>query len=390
MTYRPTTGSDRPRRRGLLPADGQFGWMPYLWLVYALIFLFEPLMRLRFGALTPGYAAATVVGLVVFLASYFRGFRVSGARLLPVIGVQCLLGAGFAPFNSGSAVFFVYAASFAGMLDPARHARYLIHAIAGLGALTAWILQLGGWFWIPATVMALVVGFANLQQAQTDRANARLRLAHEQIEHLAAVAERERIARDLHDVLGHSLSLIVLKSELAAKLSPHDAERAGREIRDVEQVARKALREVREAIRGYRASLADEVEQSGSLLTLAGIDARIEVEPLELERAVEFTLALALREAVTNVVRHSHALRCDVRLYTDAGTCVLVVEDDGRAVTVREGSGLRGMRERVESLNGSIGRGAGSGGRGLRLEVRVPLTPGVAPEDRREPAAVPG
>src|SRR5690606_2971579 len=109
---------------------------------------------------------------------------------------------------------------------------------------------------------APLLGAVNYHDARVARANRRLRLAQEQIEHLATVAERERIARDLHDLLGHTLSLIVLKAELTGRLAERDPTRAATEVRDIEHVARQALREVREAIRGYRASVQDEAERA--------------------------------------------------------------------------------------------------------------------------------
>src|SRR5438105_13442886 len=107
-----------------------------------------------------------------------------------------------------------------------------------------------GWLW--PVIFTVLIGAANVHQQQRSAANARLRLAHDEIEHLAKVAERERIARDLHDLLGHTLSLIILKSELASKLADRDIERARNEIRDVERISREALTQVRAAVRGYR------------------------------------------------------------------------------------------------------------------------------------------
>ena len=366
----------------LLPPNDYLGWTPYAWLVYLPIFLVEPFIRVRLGAMIPGYALLTLLGVVVFLAAYFRGFWVSGRELLLIVAVQALLGAAFAPVNTGSSVFFIYAASFAGSHERTRTAIFAILTVAMVGLVVSWITAAPLHFWLPATGFPLLIGFVNLQEAQVRRSNSKLRLAQEQIEHLAAVAERERIARDLHDLLGHTLSLIVLKSELASKLATRDPARAAEEIRDIEQVSRKALREVREAIRGYRPSLADEVEQSRSLLGAAGIRAEMAIEAVEVERPAEEVLALALREAVTNVVRHSKATVCRIRLRTEFDACVLLVEDDGSAAPAPEGSGMRGMRERVEALGGSVRRGRGTAGRGLRLEVRVPLrrpTPAMLP-----------
>ena len=372
-TTKRTRAGNITMARRLLPPNDYLGWTPYAWLVYLPIFLVEPFLRARLGAMTPAYALLTLFGVIVFLTAYFRGFWVGGRELLMIVAVQTLLGVAFAPFNTGSSVFFIYAASFAGSHERTRTAISAILTVALTGLLVSWFTTAPLHFWIPAAGFPLLIGFVNLQEAQVRRSNSKLRLAQEQIEHLAAVAERERIARDLHDLLGHTLSLIVLKSELASKLATRDPVRAAEEIRDIEQVSRKALREVREAIRGYRPSLAEEVEQSRSLLGAAGIRVEMEIETVEVQRPAEEALALALREAVTNVVRHSKATVCRIRLRAEPDVCVLLIEDDGSLVPAPEGGGIRGMRERVEALGGSVRRGRGTAGRGLRLEVRVPL-----------------
>ncbi len=358
--------------RRLLPEDGQINWLPYVWLVYLGTFVAQPVTRWRAGEPWVLEAAVTALAVALFLLSYFRGFWASGRDALRIIAFQVLLGVVLVPLNQGAFVFFVYAASFAARLGSDRGAIRTIGAVAAIALAATMLSGAGLAYTIAAPGLAVIVGAANLQQAQVRRANESLLLAREEVQRLAAVAERERIARDLHDILGHTLSLVVLKSELAAKLAPRDAAHAAREMRDVEEVSRKALRQVREAIRGYRATLPDEVAQSHTLLDAAGIHAEFHTEPAELDRAVEEALALALREAVTNVVRHSRALSCRVTLRTSGGWCVLEVEDDGRGGDAPEGSGLRGMRERVAALDGTVLRARGADGRGTRLEVRVP------------------
>jgi two-component system sensor histidine kinase DesK len=362
----------------LLPPGHSLGWTPYLWLAFLGFFLIEPGVRLHRGAMSAGYALATAAALLAFLVSYFFGFWARGRALLLVILVQCGVGVVMVRLNPGATVFLVYAASFAGTLASRPTARGLILMISMLGAVTSWLTVAPPWYWLPAVGMPLIIGLARAHEAQIERADAKLRLAHEQIEHLATIAERERIARDLHDLLGHTLSLIVLKSELARKLAPRDLDRAVREVHDIEQVARRALGEVREAIRGYRASFPEEVERSRSMLRAADIDTKLEAGQVRPQGATEEALALALREAVTNVVRHSGASSCRIRVATEAGEYLLEVEDDGAAAHAPEGSGLRGMRERVEALGGTVRRGPGARGRGFRLEVRVPLAMDMA------------
>lgn len=363
------------KRWRLLPAE--VGWLPYAWLFYGATFLVSPFIRWRNGQLGATEGLVTLLATAIFLASYFRGYWVRGRALLPVVAVQVLLGVVFMT-RPGGFVFFVYAASFAAQLEGRRA------PVRGIGAVAAVSLATGAFVFVPpailfaAPALSVIIGAATLQQMRMRRTNESLLRAREQVERLAAVAERERIARDLHDILGHTLSLIVLKSELAAKLAPRDAVRAAREMRDVEEVSRKALQQVREAIRGYRASLADEIAQSHTLLDAAGIRSEFHTEPADLDRAIEEALALALREAVTNVVRHARAKSCRIGLRTRGGECVLVVEDDGIGGDAPEGSGLHGMRERVAALDGSVVRARGAE-RGTRLEVTIPTAPHAEP-----------
>ena len=143
---------------------------------------------------------------------------------------------------------------------------------------------------------------------------------------LAVTEERLRIARDLHDLLGHSLSLIALKAELAGKVVRRDPDRAAAEIDDIENVTRRALAEVRAAVRGYRRLALDEaLEGARVALSAAGIECRLAESPLAVSPEVEAVLAWAVREGTTNVVRHSHADHCDIRVEATAGTRAIVV-----------------------------------------------------------------
>ena len=362
-----------PRRLPLLPADSQVGWTAYVWLVYLVMFLAPPAAHTWAGRASIGEWAATLLGLAIFLFTYFRAYWVRGRGLVAIVAAQVALGVIYSTINPGALVFFVYAACFIARLEERRDAVLGVALVTLALAGTAWLAAVP-WIWLTGgVIMAPLLGAVNYHDARVARADRKLRLAQEQIEHLAAVAERERIARDLHDVLGHTLSLIVLKAELAGRLAERAPARAAAEVRDIEQVARQALREVREAIRGYRASVPDEAERARALLAAAGVDAELDIERVTLDAAIGETLALALREAVTNVIRHARAGRCRVRLHALDDACVLEVEDDGRGCRAPEGGGRRGMRERVEALGGTVERGPGTGGRGTRLRVTLPL-----------------
>jgi two-component system sensor histidine kinase DesK len=209
-----------------------------------------------------------------------------------------------------------------------------------------------------------------------------LRKARATVAQLAANEERLRLARDLHDLLGHSLSLITLKSELAGRMLPDHPDKAAQQVADIEQVSRQALVDVREAVTGYRRPrLSDELAGAQVALTAAGVEAHVPAEP-DLGGVAdegESTLAWALREAVTNVVRHSGASRCTVdvlrRQTLDGAFLELSVEDNGSGGPGTEpGNGLTGLAERLEKAGGQLE--AGRVKRGFRLVARVPLTSG--------------
>lgn len=351
----------------LLPPNKELGWTPYVWLVYLGFFFIQPIV----AKANWKEWLAIAFGSAVFLVLYFTSYWVQGRRrLLPATAIA-LLGLGFAPFNVGAAVFIVYAAIGLAYAGDSGFATKALATLLIIVVLEAWLLHLDPWFWIIGVGLSLALGSVQIHFAQRSEANRRLRLAQGEIEHLARVAERERIARDLHDVLGHTLSVVILKSELASKLIGHDPERAANEIRDVEQISREALAEVRGAISGYRAGgLEDELARAASTLKTAGVAAECRSVPVPLSPAQETVLALAVREAVTNVVRHAHAERCLVRLEPIDGNCLLEIQDDGRGGSQTEGNGVRGMRERVEALGGSLRRETTAG---TRLTILLPL-----------------
>lgn len=358
----------------LLPGERELGWTPFAWLIYLLLFLVQP----TFAGATGGEWALTAAVVAVFLALYFYGFWVRGRRLVAVGAAIALLGALMMPRNGGANVFFVYAAAFLATVPPPRRAYRLIASLLLFLALVAWIGDVSPGGWIPAAVFAPLIGAINVHQATVRRRNARLRMEHGEVEGLARSAERERIGRDLHDLLGQTLSLITLKSELAGKLVASDPMRAAGEMREVETASREALAEVRRAVRGYRSlGLAPELSRARMALGAAGVELSIEGSPYDLGAEAEGVAALALREAVTNVLRHAGASRCAIAYRQARDRFLLVVEDDGRGCAAsEEGSGLSGMRDRLAALGGElrlVDRRAVGAGRGTRVEVSLPL-----------------
>jgi len=358
------------RRFTFLPQDRSIGWVPYAWLIYLSSFYVDPVLN---GASAWEWSA-TLAATVVFIAAYLRSYWVVGRQLVAIVLFEVALGVIFTPSNLGASVFFVYAASAAAFLDRPRAGPLGVALVTLAGMLTATAYDAPTFYWVSVVLIAPLIGAVNCHYAERLRADAKLRLAHAEIERLATVAERERIARDLHDVLGHTLTLIVLKAELASKLAERDPVRAVQEIREVESISRTALSEVRAAISGYRATWLDEVGRARTMLEVAGIRSEFTGAPdASMGRATEEAIALGLREAVTNVVRHAGATRCEVRWENAGDKARLVVADDGRGAGDEEGNGLRGLRERAEALGGTVDREPWRNAGGTQLTITVPV-----------------
>jgi len=364
-----TTGSPwklRPWRT--IFKDKDHGWSPLLWVIYLGFFFIDPILS---------HASAKLwlldgLGAVIFLFLYFGLFALECPRALLHIAGMMVLGVLFEPINQGACTFFIFAAAMIPFCVETQLAAVIgLITIGSVGAIEGLLLHINGWTLFYSTLFPVIIGAGNTFFAERNRMNHRLRKANEEIEQLAKVAERERIARDLHDVLGHTLSVITLKSELAGKLIDRDPERAGKEIREVSEISRQALSEVRDAIRGYRSKgLAAELAQAKTTLETAGLTVQCDAaSTVKLPAVQESVLSLVVREGVTNVVRHAQARSCRLRLEQHNGTCSLEIEDDGLGSSGEEGNGLRGMRERVEMLGGTLLRDTRSG---TKLTITVP------------------
>lgn len=341
------------RKLQLLPSDPQLGWTPWAWLIYLVPFVAAPF----YDRVAAPHLAVTLLATGLFLVLYVAGYWTREGRLLLIIAVIAGIGCAFLPVNPGAAVFFIYAAGFAAWVDGiTRTAVRVIMALCAVLVVESLVLGLPLLQWIWGLVFSILIGAVNIHQKNTSQMNAKLRTAQHEIEHLATLAERERIARDLHDVVGHTLSLIVLKSELASKLADRDPVGAVGEIRDVERIARHALAQVRAALSGYRsAGLDRELKSAQEVLTTAGIAVEISRGASTFTASEEAVLSLAVREAVTNVLRHSHASGCTIRVEQSVdGARRVHVVDNGTGSRGPQGLGLQGMRERVDAIGGSL------------------------------------
>ena len=355
------------------PQIGTQSGSGYVWLVYSIFFFVDPILRHN-----SRYWIQSIVIYAIFLAIYigYAESRTDRQRYVLVTSFY-LLGILVYPFNSGASSFFIYGAAFLPFIVPtaSRFAVIMAAQVIGLVA-EGLIFHLNPLSMVGTVVLMLMIGGSNVFLARQKRMDCKLRAAQEENVQLAAVAERERIARDLHDVLGHTLSVIVLKAELARRLMEYDPQRAAQEIADVETTARAALTEVREAIGGYRSQgLTAEIDHARQTLDAAGVTLTWETLPTNsptLNATEETVLSLSVREAVTNIVRHAEATSCTMRLAISPDNFyALSVQDNGRHPIRQEGNGLRGMRDRILGLNGRLSIRSDHG---TTLLIELPIT----------------
>lgn len=356
----------------LMPAAHSASLLPYFWLPY-LGFLF---IEWFYRPVPAVEVAGTLLAISIFLPMYFRGYRGQPKEMPWLILATAALGFALLPFNSGAAVFLIYACAFCGFAGTGLTGAMLLLAVvaAEVVELLALGLPVGRWVWAP--FISLMVGAGNFYFAAMARKNRVIEQSREEIRQLAATAERERIARDLHDLLGHTLTLITVKAELAGKLASGDLPRAAEEIHELEKIARDALAQVRQAVGGYRGNLAGEIANAGVALRASGVTFEADVPVDTCEPAHDAALAMIVREAVTNVVRHADATVCRLSVGYEGGTIALDISDDGAGGRSRaEGNGIRGMRERVQRLGGTLALDFGAAG--TRLHATIPMQDNV-------------
>lgn len=362
-------------------------WGQLIWALPWLLFQVFPISDIVTTDRPLAARVLAAVGLAVFTWLYLRVVGDLGAprRLRPELLAVVVLAVVLAlAFGSSWAGLMIYvSAATAGTLPR----RWVWPAVVGAAAGCALVLVVEdapSLLFLPP--VCLLTGFAVQGTGHLVQLNRELQEAREELARSAVAEERMRFARDLHDLLGHSLSLIALKSELARRLAVADPQRAQQEMTDVEGAARRALAEVRDAVSGYRqVSCAQALAEARAALTGAGITVRLpDVVPV-LPGTVDAALGWVVREATTNVLRHSGAGRVTVELTEDGVRAVLAVTDDGAGTPSRvtvlggsSGSGLAGLRERVAALGGALAAGPVAGG-GYRVRAAVPLLPAVVP-----------
>jgi two-component system, NarL family, sensor histidine kinase DesK len=292
-------------------------------------------------------------------------------RVLAVIGFWALCCTPFPLIGSYTIWVWTLIVVIIGFAWLPRVAAFLLLAgVVGAQVLVAWAADwVNGLAYTPyitLTVGIAMIGFGGLIQR-----NVLLRRAQEEVARLAVAEERARLARDLHDSLGHSLTVVTVKSELARKLVSRDPEKAEAEIADIERLAREGLADLRAAVAGYRdVDLDAELASARTALAAAGIAAHVPDDGAVVRRELRPLFGWVVREGVTNVIRHSGARECWIEL----GTRRVIVRDDGAATGEAAdagsggGNGLRGLRERAEAAGARLDCGPRDGG-GFGLEV---------------------
>lgn len=356
------TGLTLLKRIGaLLHPEREWVWLAYL-PFYVVPWFYQAPSRPQFWA--------SALGITVFLCLYAltalrRIDAWQGAMAIFALSLT------LAPLGANWSVISVFAAAIAGQIRPPLRALQVVAGFAIATAAVGFGFGMPWLWWLPGFVLIVMVGLSTTASKALSDKNAALLAAQDEVRQLGRIAERERIARDLHDVIGRDLTLIALKADLAAKLVMSDPVASAEEARAIAATAREGLRDVRQALAGERqALLANEIDHAHDLLRTAGIDCTVSGDPATIAPDRQGVLAMYLREAVTNVVRHSSAAHCRITIAIAHGVACITVSDDGNGPPIAEGSGIGGMRARLVAAGGTLDLARSE--EGLRLTAAVP------------------
>jgi two-component system sensor histidine kinase DesK len=354
--------------------------------LFALIALFQ--LPLTAGGFRWRWMGPTLLAVPVYLYLYSRVYLGSRRQIEWHAAGIGAVGLALWWYNPAGVVLLMMAGILLAYAPSWRRWLTGVALIAAAALAKAWLAGEHLSVAIGVALAGLLGGFSNVLYVRTLRQDAELRLSQTEVRRLAVLAERERIGRDLHDLLGHTLSLVALKSELAKRLALVEPARAQREMADVERVARHALTEVRAAVTGMRRSdLAAELVAARVMLEACGVALEgVLPEGVELPEHIEAPLALVLREAVTNIHRHARATQARVAISIGEHEIDMQIGDNGRGGLAAHGNGVSGMRERVRALGGTLSIDSPPR-RGTVLSIRVPLAARAAAASGHAPAA---
>jgi two-component system sensor histidine kinase DesK len=365
------------------PADCMVGYMtrsdgasmrtvPFVMLIHLIwLFLWPLLQRESFARVILPTLISVIPFLYFHLCTYFYGGPHN--RRMRYVAGYFLIAFLVTPFNVSGMGYLIFGFFALCFTLPIRIAWRVILGTMGLYAIELRFLSLDTQAMLSVLIPLVIFGIIAVYTGYTTSQAAILKRSKEEIMRLATLAERERIGRDLHDLLGHTLSVVALKSELARKLIDRDLEAARSEIGEVERVARDALQQVRTAVSGIRSTaLNAELLSATALLESQGLRVQCETEHVKLPHDRETALALSLREATTNIGRHARATGVVIRVKKESAAVIVEVADNGRGGTIVPGNGLNGMRERLASVGGSLSLIPNKEG-GILLRAAVPV-----------------
>jgi len=342
------------------------GARPEFYLVY-LLFYFVPWV---FNPPTTQDVIAIVIALFIFLPIYILASKDSAKGGVHYVVVMALIGYALSPFNGSFGVFHIYATVQASLARPERRAWIGMTSLALVFIIFSVLTDQHPSLWVFPVVIGLMVGVSTIYSAEQVERQAVLERSREHDTHMAALAERERIAQDLHDLLGQTLTVVALKSDIANKLIDRDPQRAKQEIIEIREASRIALSEVREAVANMiQTTIAREISRAKTMLQSAGIELEVSADLPELNANAERTIGLAIRESATNIVRHSNATSAKLTLSQAQDGLEVVIEDNGNGVINNEGAGIRGLRKRINALGGVTHIDTNSG---VRLKLNLP------------------
>ena len=355
-----------------------------IWIAVWLAFLVYPISDVvngHYGALKSAAAAAWfVVFVTLYLATMWAAFggdprHPERTPVWPLIALVVLTVPVIVVYGINWVGGIIYLSVAAGSTLPSRRAYTVIALLAALQVLLVWTggaSVAGNW---DLYLLTLGLGVMMLFWRRSLALIADLHEAREEVARLAVSDERLRIARDLHDVLGHSLSVIALKAQVSRRTMHADPAGARAALGDVEQVAQESLRELRQMVAGYREqTLAGELRGAAEVLAAAGVELEVRQTAEHIAGETDAALAWAVREGVSNVLRHSRATHCRISISAAGADLRFELFDHGVGAddaASSAGHGLRGLRERMAKLGGTLDAGASPGG-GFRLAAQLP------------------
>ena len=357
----------------MIGADGRvMRNMPFVTLFnLAWLFFYPVIAQLSFMWVILPTLISVPFFVYLHLCTHFYGGP-ARFRLCYILGTF-MVGFAVTYFNLAGLGYLIFGFFSVAFTLPTRYAWKIIATVIVLYILEAILLGNPKEAVLSCALPAVLLGISAVYAAYTSHQQAHLRRSQKEIMRLATLAERERIGRDLHDLLGHTLSVVALKSELARKLIDRDLDAARNEISEVERVARDALSQVRNAVSGIRnTALSAELVAATALLEAQGVKVKCETENVKLPHDRESALALSLREAATNIRRHSGASGVTIRVRKEPNEVVVEVADNGRGGRIVPGNGLNGMRERLGCVGGSLSLTSNEDG-GTLLRASVPF-----------------